>query len=168
MEMLMSLHPAIRARVHASQPLSAKRVRKVWRNEYRTNGLSIGWPVLFASSFNVRNVRACCFFKVEWSICPLLVGAGQTKPSKSFPAATQRLSSSSLTLGVIWQHAASGRGLSVRYEQRSVATIGKCNVLPAQSVTLIRTHSCIGQEHPHTRQCVRDSGRGIWLLLRAL
>jgi hypothetical protein len=32
-EMLMSLHPAIRARVHASQPLSAKRVRKVCRNE---------------------------------------------------------------------------------------------------------------------------------------
>jgi len=53
-----------------------------------------------ASLFTVRKILACCFLRLEWSICPLIVGAGHSQPSRGFPAASQRHSRTARTLGV--------------------------------------------------------------------
>jgi hypothetical protein len=69
--MAIELWPAILTSVHTSQPLSPRRVKKVWRSPYSTKGRT---PETF-------NVLACCFLRVEGSMCPLLVGVSHTQPS---------------------------------------------------------------------------------------
>src|SRR5438270_9514203 len=101
MEITIELCPAIRASVQASHPDSPSRVKNVCRNEYSTNG-AIGFRLFFfASLFTARNALACCFFRLEWSMCSLLVGAGHAHPSDGFPAAFQRDSRTARTLGAI-------------------------------------------------------------------
>src|SRR5712692_24272 len=89
--MATELCPAIRARVHTSQPDAPRRVRKVWRRLYSTN----------LRTFETLSALACCFFKLDGSTWPLLVGAGHTQPSRGLPAASQRTPNSFLTLGVM-------------------------------------------------------------------
>jgi len=48
--------PAIRAKVHASQPDSPRRVKKVWRKEYKTNGAT--GPCLFSFACSAMTVKA--------------------------------------------------------------------------------------------------------------
>jgi len=43
----------------------------------------------------------CCFFKLEWSMCPVLVGAHQIQPCDGLPEAIQRDSKTLLTRGAI-------------------------------------------------------------------
>src|SRR4029077_6875170 len=85
------LCPAIRASVHASQPEPPSRVRNVCRREYKTNGRTL----------DSRRAFDCCFFKLDGSKCPLLLGAVHTKPSMGLPNASHRDSRSVRTLGVI-------------------------------------------------------------------
>src|SRR5438034_9581191 len=90
MEITIELCPAIRASVQASHPDSPSRVKNVCRNEYSTNG-AIGFRLFFfASLFTARNALACCFFRLEWSMCSLLVGAGHAQPSDGFPRSEER------------------------------------------------------------------------------
>src|SRR6266849_5346735 len=50
---------------------------------------------------------------------------------------------------------ASGSGLAVGYEQRAMPTVGECDVLPAEAITLIRSHSGIGQYSCNRCQGIR-------------
>jgi hypothetical protein len=61
LEMFGALWPAPTTSGHI------KRVRKVWRNECSTNGVSGGRLFFFASLFAVRNAFACCFLRLERS-----------------------------------------------------------------------------------------------------
>src|ERR1700733_8303552 len=93
--------PAIRANVPASQPDSPSRVKNVCRRLYRTNGRDGFSLFLAASILNISKARPCCFFKLEDSTWPLLVGATHTQPSAGLLAASQRVSSTVRTRGVI-------------------------------------------------------------------
>src|SRR5438445_6021654 len=97
----MELCPAIRASVQASHPDSPRRVRKVCRREYKTNGRTGFTLFSTACSAIVLKVLACCFLRLEDTTWPLRVGAGHTQPSTGFPAASQRASSMVLTLRLI-------------------------------------------------------------------
>src|SRR6266699_3509209 len=82
--------------------------------------------LFLASVFKVRNVLACCFLRLEWSICPLAVGAGHSQPSSGFPARSQRASKTARTRGVM------GR-------TRRAAAVFPCVIVPDSNLALGQT-----------------------------
>jgi len=77
-------------------------------------------PLRFsASAAKVAKTDESRFFRLEGSICPLLVGAGHTQPSSGSPAAFQRVSSALLTCGVM----GSIRRAAVGHQKRAVSSI---------------------------------------------
>ena len=86
----IELWPAIRARVHTSQPDAPKRVRNVCLALYKTNGLTL----------LTRRAFLCCFLKVDGSTCPLIVSAGHIQPSSGLLAASHWRSRMTRTRGV--------------------------------------------------------------------
>src|SRR5258707_6180579 len=54
---------------------SAQRVIQGWRSSYRTK----------AVTFDSLTALACCFFRLDFSMCPVLVGAGNTQGDDDSP-----------------------------------------------------------------------------------
>jgi hypothetical protein len=54
---------------------AAHRVRHVWRRVYKLNGSSLARAVALR----------CCFLRLDFSICPLRVGAGKTHSPECVP-----------------------------------------------------------------------------------
>src|SRR6516162_11026833 len=86
------LHPIILHRVQASmRGDSARRVAKVCRRLYSRNG----------ATFESLRVLAWAFFRLEWLMWPLLLGAGNIHPLVGLPTLTWRASRMQRTRCVI-------------------------------------------------------------------